>query len=117
VPGQRWWQVRVRTLLAEVPARAWHRLSCGDGAKGPRLYDWALVRTNSPEPDKYIRWLLIRRSALDPSEVAYFACGGPPGTGLEELVRVAVAPSNPTSRGQESAGASDAGSARSVPPG
>ena len=32
---------------------------------------------------------MIRRSASDPSEVAYFACGGPPGTGLEDLVRVA----------------------------
>ena len=84
-------QVRVRTLLAEVPADAWHRLSCGDGAKGPRLYDWALLRTNSPQPDEYARWLLIRRSISDPSEVAYFACGGPPGTGLGELVRVAGA--------------------------
>ncbi|HLI76410.1 MAG TPA: IS701 family transposase [Acidobacteriaceae bacterium] len=84
-------QVRVRTLLGEVPAHAWQRLSCGDGAKGPRLYDWVLLRTNSPEPDKYARWLLIRRSISDPSEVAYFACGGLPGTGLRELVRVAGA--------------------------
>jgi SRSO17 transposase len=82
-------QVRARMLLSEVPADAWHRLSCGEGAKGPRLYDWALLRTNSPEPDEYARWLLIRRSVSDPTEVAYFACGGPPGTGLPELVRVA----------------------------
>ena len=31
----------------------------------------------------------MRRSVSDPSEVAYFACGGPPGTTLEDLVRVA----------------------------
>ncbi len=84
-------QVRTRNLLAEVPADAWQRLSCGDGAKGPRLYDWALLRTNSPEPEAYARWLLIRRSVTDPSEVAYFACGGPPGIGLEDLVGVAGA--------------------------
>jgi SRSO17 transposase len=84
-------QVRVKALLGEVPADAWHRLSCGAGAKGPRVYDWALLRTNSPEPDEYARWLLIRRSVSAPSEVAYFACGGPPGTGLSELVRVAGA--------------------------
>jgi SRSO17 transposase len=84
-------QVRVGSLLAEVPAQAWHRLSCGAGAKGPRRYDWALLRTNSPEPDQYRRWLLIRRSITDPAEVAYFACGGPPDTSLEELVRVAGA--------------------------
>ena len=27
---------RAKTLLATVPATAWHRLSCGAGAKGPR---------------------------------------------------------------------------------
>jgi SRSO17 transposase len=82
-------QVRVKALLAEVPADAWHRLSCGDGTKGPRWYDWALLRTNCPEPETYARWLLIRRSVADPADVAYFACGGPPGTTLPELVRVA----------------------------
>jgi SRSO17 transposase len=82
-------QVRAKALLAEVPATAWHRLSCGDGSKGPRVYDWALLRTNSPEPREYARWLLFRRSVSDPAEVAYFACGGPPATTLTDLVRVA----------------------------
>jgi SRSO17 transposase len=82
-------QVRVKALLAGVPAGAWERLSCGDGAKGPRLYDWARVPTNAPEPEEYARWLLLRRSISRPAEVAYFACGGPPGTSLAELVRVA----------------------------
>jgi SRSO17 transposase len=30
-----------------VPRRAWQRYSCGDGAKGPRYYDWA---PTSPRP-------------------------------------------------------------------
>jgi len=84
-------QVRAKALLAEVPAAAWHRLSCGDGAKGPRLYDWAVLRTNSLDPDTYARWLLVRRSLSDPKDVAYFACGGPTGTTLRDLVRVAGA--------------------------
>ena len=84
-------QVRVGSLPAGVPDDAWHRISCGDGAKGPRVYDWALLRTNSPEPPEYARWLLIRRSVTDPTEVAYFACGGPPATTLNDLVRVAGA--------------------------
>jgi SRSO17 transposase len=84
-------QARAGALLAEVPADAWHRLSCGAGAKGPRVYDWAVLRTNSPEPREYARWLLIRRSVSDPAEVAYFACGGPPATTLNDLVRVAGA--------------------------
>jgi SRSO17 transposase len=82
-------QVRVKTLLAEVPTAAWHRLSCGAGSTGPRLYDWAVTRTNGSDPRRYARWLLIRRSVSDPADVAYFACGGPPGTTLPELVRVA----------------------------
>ena len=82
-------QVRAKTLLAEVPANAWHRLSCGAGSKGPRLYDWAVLRTNSPEPRTYTRWLLIRRRIADPNEVAYFACGGPPATTLADLVAIA----------------------------
>jgi SRSO17 transposase len=84
-----WRQVRAKTLLAEVPDDGWCRLSCGDGAKGPRFYDWAVLRTNSPDPQTYARWLLIRRSVTDPEDVAYFACGGPPGTTPAELVRVA----------------------------
>jgi hypothetical protein len=84
-------QGRVGTLLAGTPAGAWHRLSCGDGAKGPRVYDRALSRTNSPEPDEYARRALIRRSVSDPEDVASFACGGPPSTTLNESVRVAGA--------------------------
>jgi SRSO17 transposase len=84
-------QVRAKALVAEVPADGWHRLSCGVGSKGPRVYDWARLRTAAPEPDEYARWLLIRRSASDPSDVAYFACGGPPATTLDDLVRVAGA--------------------------
>jgi SRSO17 transposase len=82
-------QVRVKMLLPEVPATAWHRLSCGAGSKGPRTYDWAVTRINSLDPESYARWLLIRRSVSDPADVAYFACGGPPGTTLNELVRIA----------------------------
>lgn len=82
-------QVRAKALLTEVPTNCWHRLSCGDGTKGPRLYDWALLRTNSLDPKEYTRWLLIRRSVSDPTEVTYFACGGLPTTTIEELVLVA----------------------------
>jgi SRSO17 transposase len=84
-------QARVKALLAEVPAGAWHRRSCGPGAKGPRWYDWAVTRTNSPGPGAYRRWLLIRRSVSDPADVAYFACGGPPATTIQQLVEVAGA--------------------------
>lgn len=82
-------QVRVKSLLAEAPADGWRRLSCGNGSKGPRLYDWALLQINCPEAEVYRRWLLLRRSTTDPKEVAYFLCGGEPTTTLRDLVRVA----------------------------
>ena len=84
-------QVRMPAVLAAVPAGGWARVSCGAGAKGPREYDWALCPVNAPEPEVYARWVLIRRSVSDPADVAYFACGGPPGTTLADLVRVAGA--------------------------
>jgi SRSO17 transposase len=34
---------RADVLAAAAPAQAWKRLSAGDGANGPRLYDWALA--------------------------------------------------------------------------
>lgn len=79
-------QVRAKALLAEVPADAWQRLSCGAGSKGPRRYDWARTRINCPDPKRCQRWLLIRRSASDPTDVSYFVCGGRPATALPELV-------------------------------
>jgi len=34
---------RADALAAAAPELAWKRRSCGDGAKGPRLYDWAVA--------------------------------------------------------------------------
>ena len=82
-------QLRVAKLVAGAPAEAWRRLSGGDGSKGPRLFDWAIHPIHSPEPEKYARWLLVRRDVEEPAEVASFLGGGPPGTTREQLVSVA----------------------------
>ena len=34
---------RVDAIIDTLPANAWKRMSCGDGAHGPRVYDWARV--------------------------------------------------------------------------
>ncbi len=83
-------KIRADALAARVPAGGWQVLSCGDGSKGPRLYDWALIGLASPA-----HHLLVRR-ALTPNargqlELAYFLCSAPPGTTLAELVAVAGA--------------------------
>ena len=82
-------QVRADRLASGVAESAWVRCSAGNGAKGPRVYDWAAVEIRPlREPGKG-HWLLARRSIARPGELAYYACFGPAGTGLEELVRVA----------------------------
>lgn len=92
---QRLWvgfeQHMVREIAARAPDSAWHRISAGMGAKGPRWYDWMVLPLpfNSPEPEQFSRWLLVRRSISHPTEYAYYLCGGLPETSLRELVRVA----------------------------
>ncbi len=82
-------QVRVDRLAAGVEESAWVRCSAGNGAKGPRVYDWAAVDIRPlREPGKG-HWLLARRSVAKPGELAYYVCFGPADTTLEELVRVA----------------------------
>jgi SRSO17 transposase len=81
---------RADELAALVPAPGWQRLSCADGSKGPRLYDWALVGTASPA-----QHLLARRS-LTPGEKgelerAFFRCWSPRPMTLAELTAVAGA--------------------------
>jgi SRSO17 transposase len=84
-----WRQVAAKTLAAGVADADWERLSAGEGAKGPRVYDWARVPIRAlPEPG-WDYWLLVRRSVADPTDLAYYVCFGPAGTPLTELVRVA----------------------------
>jgi SRSO17 transposase len=82
---------RADALAAAAPAQAWKRLSAGDGAKGPRLYDWAMATlpvTREPS-EGFERWLLIRRSITDPGELAYYLCFGPAGSTIGHLVHIA----------------------------
>lgn len=77
---------RADAVAASVPKGAWARLSAGDGAKGPRRYDWAQIALTNTDPG--YRWLLVRRHPRT-GELAYFRCYAPHPVGLGELVRVA----------------------------
>jgi SRSO17 transposase len=79
-------RLRADALAAVLPKRAWQRLSCGDGAKGRRFYDWAIVATSRPEIS-----LLIRRSTARRSELAFYLCHTPRPVPLAALVKVAGA--------------------------
>jgi SRSO17 transposase len=82
---------RVDEVVAALPARSWRRISCGAGAHGPRVYDWARVPIRIGWRPGRGHWLLARRSISDPTEIAYYICYGPRRSGLADLARVAGA--------------------------
>jgi SRSO17 transposase len=87
-------QERVAAMVTSITDDQWHRLSAGDGAKGPRLYDWARVALErltwlSEDEPRWEHWLLVRRSIEKPEELAYYVVFCPVSTDLEELVQVA----------------------------
>jgi len=88
--GQRLGLRPVATWTENLPEGAWQRLSAGDGAKGPRLYDWARVPYNGGA-DGFACALLVRRSIAAPAELTFYLTHAPEGTALDELVRVAGA--------------------------
>jgi SRSO17 transposase len=75
---------RADELAASAPKPGWQRLSCGQGSKGHRIYNWLLV---DPGTDEHV--LLVRRSITKPSELAYYVCRSTTPVPLAELVRVA----------------------------
>ena len=82
-------QKQVTRHAKQLTTEAWHRQSAGDGAKGPRLYDWALVPAKEPAADGWQQGLLIRRAIADPSELAFYLIHAPKAASLADLVQVA----------------------------
>ncbi len=78
----------VEDWLEDVPAKGWRRLSAGDGAKGPRLYDWAYLPYGIP-PAGWKAGLLIRRKKGRPHQFTFSFTWAPADTPLSTLVRVA----------------------------
>jgi SRSO17 transposase len=84
-------QVPAATVAARLTEGYWERISAGNGAKGPRVYDWAWVPLSRlPEPG-WGHWLLVRRHLTKPEELAYYVVFGPTGTTLPAAVQVAGA--------------------------
>ncbi|WP_432489554.1 IS701 family transposase [Kineococcus sp. SYSU DK018] len=81
-------QARAAGLVAALPTQAWRRYSCGSGAHGERIYDWARIPVRIAWRTGRGHWLLARRS-LATGELAYYICYGPRGASLADLARVA----------------------------
>jgi len=63
-----------KVIKAEQALRdaVFERRSCGNGSKGPRYSDWALIATASPR-----HFLLIRRAVSRPDHVTFYICWAP----------------------------------------
>jgi SRSO17 transposase len=68
--------------------KAWQRLSAGDGAKGPRLYDWVCVPYNGAAAGFQCA-LLVRRSIGKPTELTFYLTHAPEDTSVADLLRIA----------------------------
>jgi SRSO17 transposase len=84
-------QIEVREWLHQIPPDAWKRISAGDGAKGPRWYDWAFMHIGDADAQGWQRDILFRRSLTDPTDVAYYQVFAPKETPIEMVVPVAGA--------------------------
>ena len=82
-------QVAVEQVIAEQPVETWQQISCGQGSKGPREYDWMWIELVSGQQTGWSRWLLARRKLSDPTQLAYFMVFAPNVTSIHEAVRVA----------------------------
>jgi SRSO17 transposase len=82
-------QQSVKALLNELPREGWERLSAGAGSKGPRFYDWLRLEVSAPRQMGWKRWLVVRRSCSDPTEVTAYVAFAPAEKTLAEQVRVA----------------------------
>jgi SRSO17 transposase len=82
-------------IAQSLPKKAWHRLSSGEGTKGPRWHDWAYLELADLDAGEYnddlagewTRGLLIRRNIADGS-LAFFSTWCPKGTSMQKLVSV-----------------------------
>jgi SRSO17 transposase len=84
---QGWQQRQGKTVLAALPADGWTRLSAGMGTKGPRWYEWCWLPLAHPRLPVWRRWLLVRRSVSDPTDLTAYVVFAPHASALEAVVR------------------------------
>ena len=79
----------VHDLFPALPRQKWNCRSCGEGAHGRRIYDWARVEVRPWHREDRPHWVLARRSVSRPEEISYYIAYCPAGTTLDELIRIA----------------------------
>jgi len=62
-------------------------LSAGEGAQGPRWYDWAYRSARPALREGWVHGLLVRRHPERPDELAYYLVFAPLATTLPTIVQ------------------------------
>ena len=75
-------QIRADRLVSQVDAAGWSTISAGDGAKGPRVYDWTMVKIRPLQESAKGYWLLARRSHCQTYRVGLLRVLWPSGNNL-----------------------------------
>jgi SRSO17 transposase len=76
-------------LADALKPQDWHCHAAGEGAKGPRLFDWARVSLLWSADPAWQHWLLVRRNRMKADDLAYYIVFAPAETTLAELAGVA----------------------------
>jgi SRSO17 transposase len=87
-----WQPYRAEALCQSLLPEQWQRLSCSQGSKGEREYEWARVAINCGDAFDFQRWLVFRRSLeqLDqPQHISYYQVFAPKDTLLATIAKVA----------------------------
>ena len=79
----------VHDLFPGLSRQKWKRRSCGEGAHGRRIFDWARVEVRPWHREDRRHWVLARRSVSRPEEISYYIAYCPADTTLDELIRIA----------------------------
>jgi SRSO17 transposase len=87
-----WQPYRAEALCQSLLPEQWQRLSCGQGSKGEREYEWARVAVNCGDSGDFQRWLVFRRALEQlgqPQHVSYYQVFAPKATALATIAKVA----------------------------
>jgi hypothetical protein len=76
-------------VLATLPPDGWTRRSAGAGTKGLRWYAWRWLPLAQPIHPGWHRWLLVRRSVSDRTDLTASVVFAPHESALEPVGRVA----------------------------
>lgn len=82
-------QYRAKELWENTESAEWTTVSAGLGSKGERYYQWHRRVINSLSPAGWQRWLLMRRSLIEPAQVAFYIAYAPEACSLTDMAQAA----------------------------